>query len=174
MSGRLITHAWVVLLAAGVVAACASDQSATTPAGPRFLPARGWHTAATGTRTEPPIVPSAIAANFRVTVPPGRFPSSSDLPRIPAKGVVITLSVWPSTHGFDLRAHPIRALPLRFSDSHLGRRFDAVPAAARWYALAARVHGHIVEVDVFVNRLTPTRAVRRLIQSELDRIVIPH
>jgi hypothetical protein len=118
-------------------------------------------------------VPSAIAANFRVTIPPGRFPSSSELPHIPARGVVLTLSVWSSTHGFDMRAHPSRELPLRFTESHPGRRFEAVPTSARWYFIGARVHGHIVEVNIFVNRHTTATAVRRLIQSELDRIVIP-
>ena len=183
MRSRLITRAWAVVLVAGLASACLGSSASSAPAtrshypipaptGPRFTPAAGWHTAQTGAHTQPPLVPSAIAANFRVTVPPGMFPSSSDLPHIPVKGVVITLSVWPSTHGVPVRAHPIRALPLRFSDSHPGRRFDAVPTAARWYALDARVHGHIVEVDIFVNRHTPTRAVRRAIQSELDRIVI--
>ncbi len=185
MRSRLITRAWAVVLVAGLASACLGSSAASIPAtrshypvpaptGPRFTPASGWHTAQTPAAPAPPLVPSAVAANFRVTVPPGTFPSRSDLPRIPAKGVVITVSVWPSTHGFDLRAHPVRALPLRFSESHAGRLFDAVPTASRWYALGARVHSHIVEVDIFVNRHTPTRAVRRAIQSELDRIVIPH
>ena len=87
--------------------------------------------------------------------------------------MVLTLSAWSATHGFGVREHPRRKLPLRFSESHLGRRFEAVPTTAHWYVLAGRVHGHVVEVDIFVNRQTPVTAVRRLIQSELDRIVIP-
>jgi hypothetical protein len=184
MSSRLITRAWAVVLAAGSAAACVgssaapglsprSDQPATTPpAAPPFTAARGWHTAATGAATVRPIVPSAIAANFRVKTPPGIFPIRSDLRRLPPRGVVMSLSVWSSTHGFDLRAHPRRELPLRFSESHPGRRFDAVPATARWYILGARVHGRIVEAGIFVNRHTPAAAVSHLIQSELDRIVI--
>ncbi len=184
MSSRPITRAWAVVLAAGLAAACVGSAAApgpssgsrepapTPPAAPRFTPARGWHTAASGAATVRPIVPSAIAANFRVHTPPGLFPSRSDLRRLPARGVVITVSVWPSAHGFDLRAHPRRELPLRFAESQPGRRFDAVPATARWYILGARVHGRIVEVDTFVNRRTPATAVRGLIQSELDRIVI--
>jgi hypothetical protein len=144
-----------------------------TPTGPRFTPASGWYTAQTGASPQPPLVPSAIAANFRVTVPPGMFPPSSALRHIPARGVVVTMSVWSSTHGFDLRAHPRRKLPLRFSESHLGGRFEGAPTTARRHLLGARVHGHIVEINIFVNRRTPATAVRRLIQSELDRIVIP-
>ncbi len=181
----MITRAWAVLLVAGLGAACLGSTAASGPAarpahlvttpttGPRFIPAKGWYTAQTGASPDPPLVPSAIAANFRVTVPPGMFPSSSDLPRIPARGAVLTLSAWSATHGFGVREHPRRKLPLRFSESHLGRRFGAVPATARWYVLGGRVHGHIVEVGIFVNRHTPATAVRRLIQSELDRIVIP-
>jgi hypothetical protein len=184
MRSHLFTRAWAVLLVAGLVAACAgssapsgpptpSDHLAKTPAGPRFTPANGWHTARTGASPQPPLVPSAIAANFRVTIPPGMFPSSSELPHIPARGVVLTLSAWSDTHGFGVREYPRRRLPLRFSESHLRRRFEAVPTAARWYLLGGRVHGHVVAVDIFVNRHTPATAVRRLIQSELDRIVIP-
>jgi hypothetical protein len=184
MRSHLITRAWAVLLVAGVVGACVGSSAGSGPpkradhlansptTGPRFIPASGWHTAQTGASPQPPLVPSAIAANFRVTVPPGMFPSSSDLPHIPARGVILTLSVRSSTRGSDLRTHPSRKLPLRFSESHLGRHFDGVPATARWYFLGARVHGHIVEVNIFVNRHTPATAVRRLIQSELDRIVI--
>jgi hypothetical protein len=185
MTNRLIARAWAVLLVAGLVAACMGSTAASGPAtrpahlaktpttGPRFIPASGWYTAQTGASPEPPLVPSAIAANFRVTVPPGMFPSSSELPHIPARGVVLTLSAWSATRGFGVREHPRRKLPLRFSESHLGRRFEAVPTAACRYVLGGRVHGHIVEVDIFVNRHTPATAVRRLIQSELDRIVIP-
>ena len=184
MRSRLITRVWAGLLVAGLAAACVGSSASSRPAGrshdrvkpstaPRFTPAAGWHTAQTPPAPAPPLVPSAVAANFRVAVPPGLFPSSSELPHIPARGVVITLSVWPSTHGFKLRAHPRRELPLRFSASRPGQRFEAVPAAARWYTIGARVHGRIVEVGIFVNRHTPTPAVRRLIQSELDRIVIP-
>jgi hypothetical protein len=181
----MITRAWAVLLVAGFGAACLGSTAASGPAtrpahlaktpatGPRFIPAKGWYTAQTGASPDPPLVPSAIAANFRVTIPPGMFPSSSELPHIPARGVVLTLSAWSDTHGFGVREYPRRRLPLRFSESHLRRRFEAVPTAARWYLLGGRVHGHVVAVDIFVNRHTPATAVRRLIQSELDRIVIP-
>ncbi|HEY3765584.1 MAG TPA: hypothetical protein VGL44_10540 [Gaiellales bacterium] len=177
----MIIRVWAALLAAGVLAACAGSSAppstatrphhlAKTPAGPRFIAASGWHTAQV-VSPQPPLVPSAVAANFPVTVPAGMFPTRSELRHIPARGIVVTVSVWSSTHGFDLRAHPIRALPLRFSESTLRRRFDAVPTTARWYLLGARVHGHIVEVNIFVNRHTP--APGGLIQSELDRIVVP-
>jgi hypothetical protein len=183
MRSRVIIRAWAALLAVGVLAACAGSsapssiatrpyQLAKTPAGPRFIRASGWHTAQVAS-PQPPLVPSAVAANFPVTVPAGMFPTHAELRHMPARGVVVTMSVWLSTHGFDVRAHPIRALPLRFSESTLRRRFDAVPASVRWYLIGARVHGQIVEVNIFVNRHTPATAVRGLIQSELNRIVIP-
>jgi hypothetical protein len=41
------------------------------------------------------------------------------------------------------------------------------------YFLGARVHGHIVEVNIFVNRHSSETAVRGLIGAELTRIVVP-
>jgi hypothetical protein len=148
------------------VSACEDTCGASIHPGRRLAHGAGGVTAAAA-RTE------RCRGELPCDSPRGTFPTSLELRHMPARGIVVTLSAWSSTRGFDLRAHPIRALPLRFSDSKLRRRFGAVPTTARWYLLGARVHGHIVEVNIFVNRHTPAAAVRGLIQSELDRIVIP-
>ena len=146
--------------------------SAPPPGGPGFIPAKRWNTEQTGL-TAPPQVPSALAANYPVSDTPGTYPPSATLSHIPPHGVVITVNLWPSTKHFNLKAHPIRTLPLRFSDVNARGRFEGRPPIANRYFIGAQINGQIVEVTIFLNHQTAPHILLPAIQAELNRIVIP-
>jgi hypothetical protein len=144
---------------------------ATLNAGPGFLPAVGWDTAATGT-TAPPQAPTAVAANIPLSAEDRTLasPPHGTARRLGPNGVLFYAIFYPA--GATKQA-PERLLPLQLRHAEVTGSFEGMPPVGSTRRLLARVGAYDVDALIFFGAESPSPGVLGAAAQQLGRLVAP-
>jgi hypothetical protein len=139
-------------------------------AGPGFLPAAGWETAATGemlTLQAPVAVASNIALSPRDRALSGKPVATAR--RLGPNGILFYVFFYPA----GATRAPERLLPLQLRSADEVGSFEGMPPVGSTRRLLARVGRYDLDVLVFFGAGTPAPAVVAEAAQQLGRLVVP-